>query len=127
MLDAKTGAYKKHFKLVPKDWHDWDVSNPPVLIQTQGGKQLMVGRAQRRTPVWLRSRHQHHALSDPGDANRECRRAFLDRQICPFLPRHGSGGGTDGPAYDPQTNLNLIGEVEWCTTVTLQSDKDIRL
>jgi alcohol dehydrogenase (cytochrome c) len=26
---------------VPKDWHDWDVSNPPVLIQTMGGKQLM--------------------------------------------------------------------------------------
>ena len=24
-----------------KDWHDWDVSNPPILIQTMGGKQLM--------------------------------------------------------------------------------------
>src|SRR5215470_15976525 len=41
VLDAKTGDYKHHFKLVPKDWHDWDVSNPPVLIQTTGGKQLM--------------------------------------------------------------------------------------
>ena len=38
VLDAKTGDYKYHFKLVPKDWHDWDVSNPPVLIQTMGGK-----------------------------------------------------------------------------------------
>ena len=42
VLDAKTGDYKFHFKLVPKDWHDWDVSNPPILIQTRGGKQLMV-------------------------------------------------------------------------------------
>ena len=41
VLDAKTGDYKHHFKIVPKDWHDWDVSNPPVLIQTMGGKQLM--------------------------------------------------------------------------------------
>ncbi len=41
VLDAKTGDYKYHFKLVPKDWHDWDVSNPPVLMQTMGGKQLM--------------------------------------------------------------------------------------
>jgi len=41
VLDAKTGAYKNHFKLVPIDWHDWDISNPPVLIHTQGGKQLM--------------------------------------------------------------------------------------
>ena len=30
------------FQDVPKDWHDWDVSNPPILIQTKGGKQLMV-------------------------------------------------------------------------------------
>jgi alcohol dehydrogenase (cytochrome c) len=40
VLDAKTGDYKYHFKLVPKDWHDWDVSNPPILIQTMGGKRL---------------------------------------------------------------------------------------
>jgi alcohol dehydrogenase (cytochrome c) len=40
VLDAKTGAYKNHFKLVPRDWHDWDVSNPPALIQTRGGKKL---------------------------------------------------------------------------------------
>ena len=29
-------------RLCREDWHDWDVSNPPVLIQTMGGKQLMV-------------------------------------------------------------------------------------
>ena len=26
VLDAKTGDYKNHFKVVKKDWHDWDVS-----------------------------------------------------------------------------------------------------
>ena len=41
VLDAKTGAYKNHFQLVPRDWHDWDVSNPPALFQTKGGKKLM--------------------------------------------------------------------------------------
>ena len=41
VLDAKTGAYKNHFQLVPRDWHDWDVSNPPALIKTRGGKRLM--------------------------------------------------------------------------------------
>ena len=41
VLDAKTGAYKNHFQLVPRDWHDWDVSNPPALIKTTGGKRLM--------------------------------------------------------------------------------------
>jgi alcohol dehydrogenase (cytochrome c) len=42
VLDAKTGDYKYDFKLVPKDWHDWDVSSPPIVIQTMAGKQLMV-------------------------------------------------------------------------------------
>ena len=32
VLDAKTGNYKNHFQVVKKDWHDWDVSNPPILI-----------------------------------------------------------------------------------------------
>jgi alcohol dehydrogenase (cytochrome c) len=41
VLDAKTGAYRNHFQLVPRDWHDWDVSNPPALIKTRGGKRLM--------------------------------------------------------------------------------------
>jgi alcohol dehydrogenase (cytochrome c) len=38
VLDAKTGAYKNHFQLVPRDWHDWDVSNPPTLIKTRGAR-----------------------------------------------------------------------------------------
>jgi alcohol dehydrogenase (cytochrome c) len=41
VLDAKTGAYKNHYKIVLRDWHDWDVSNPPALFQTAGGKKLM--------------------------------------------------------------------------------------
>src|SRR5271170_7187544 len=41
VLDAKTGSYKNHFQLVPKDWHDYDVSNPPILLQSMGGKQIM--------------------------------------------------------------------------------------
>ncbi len=41
VLDAKTGNYKNHFQVVPKDWHDYDVSNPPILLQSMGGKQIM--------------------------------------------------------------------------------------
>ena len=41
ILDAMTGAYKDHFKLVPRDWHDWDVSSAPAIIQTAAGKKVM--------------------------------------------------------------------------------------
>ena len=39
VLDAMTGAYKRHFKLVPRDWHDWDVASAPALIHTRGGEE----------------------------------------------------------------------------------------
>ena len=41
VLDAKTGAYKSDFKIVPVDWHDWDVSSTPAIIQTRGGRKLL--------------------------------------------------------------------------------------
>jgi alcohol dehydrogenase (cytochrome c) len=53
ILDAKTGAYKNHFQLVPRDWHDWDVSNPPVLIKTMGGQEAHGSSAEGRTPLRL--------------------------------------------------------------------------
>jgi alcohol dehydrogenase (cytochrome c) len=50
VLDAKTGAYKTHFQLVPRDWHDWDVSNPPALIKTMGARGSW--RCRRRTDTF---------------------------------------------------------------------------
>ena len=43
-----------------------------------------------------------------------------------FCPGSVGGAEWNGPAYDPTTNLILIGEVEWCTTVTLQGDEAIK-
>ena len=42
-----------------------------------------------------------------------------------FCPGGGGGAEWNGPAYDPRTNLIIIGEVEWCDTVRLQTDKEI--
>ena len=41
VLDAKTGAYKSHFKIVPKDWHNYDVSTAPSIIKTRAGKTIL--------------------------------------------------------------------------------------
>jgi alcohol dehydrogenase (cytochrome c) len=126
VLDAKTGDYKNHFKLVPKDWHDWDVSNPPVLIQTMGGRRLLsvapkdghlygfdlaTNTLLYRVPV-TRVENADVPFS-------------LDKGVY-FCPGATGGAEWNSPAYDPRTNLVLIGEVEWCTTVTLQDDKKLR-
>ena len=97
VLDAKTGDYKHHFKLVPKDWHDWDVSNPPDPDSNDGRQAAHGGRAQGRIPLRLRSRQQQRALPRAGDPGRGCRRNLLARQGRPFLPGRGGGRGMEQP------------------------------
>jgi alcohol dehydrogenase (cytochrome c) len=41
VLDAKTGAYQKHFQLVKRDFHDWDVSSAPVLFLSKTGHRML--------------------------------------------------------------------------------------
>src|SRR5208282_5942495 len=119
VLDAKTGAYKTHFKLVPKDWHDWDVSGAPAIIKTAGGKTIL--------SVAPKDGHLYGIdLSTGGVLYREPV-TRMENESAPFevgKPVHfcpGSTGGAEwnGPGYNPQNNLIYIGEVEWCTTVTL--------
>jgi alcohol dehydrogenase (cytochrome c) len=126
VLDATTGAYKRHFKLVPKDWHDWDVSNAPAVIRTRGGKRLLVV-----TPK------DGHLYGFDLDSNALLYRTLVTRienadvtfsaaKAVHFCPGTLGGAEWNGPTYDSQTNLVLIGEVDWCATVTLQTDSRIR-
>src|SRR5271166_2543917 len=125
VLDARTGAYKNHFQLVPRDWHDWDVSNPPALIKTAGGKSLMAvspkdghlygfdladNKLLYRTPVT-----KIENVEEPFAVDK-------DVHFC-----QGAAGGEEwnSPAYDRLTNLILTPAVEWCTTVRLQTGEEI--
>ncbi len=125
VLDAKTGDYKRHFKIVPRDWHDWDVSSPPALIHTAGGKTVMSvapkdghlygfdlgsGDLLYRTPV---------TRVENADAT------FSEGNSVHFCPGSTGGAEWNGPAFDPDTNLVYIGEVDWCTTVTLQKQAKV--
>ncbi|MGD9658148.1 MAG: PQQ-binding-like beta-propeller repeat protein [Methylocystis sp.] len=42
-----------------------------------------------------------------------------------FYPVSVGGAEWNGPAYDPQNNLVLIGKVHWCTTVRIEPEKKI--
>jgi alcohol dehydrogenase (cytochrome c) len=43
-----------------------------------------------------------------------------------FCPGATGGAEWNSPAYDPKTNLIMVGEVDWCDTVTLQSIEKLR-
>jgi glucose dehydrogenase len=116
VLDAKTGDYKHHFKIVPKDWHDWDVSNAPVLIQTMGGKQLMAVAPKDGHLYGFDLANNSQLYRVPVTRVEDVAETFSPGKAVHFCPGPVGGAEWNSPAYVPQTNLILVGEVEWCAT-----------
>jgi len=126
VLDAKTGDCKNSFKVVPKDWHDYDVSNPPILLQTMGGKQIM--------SVAPKDGHLYgYDLADnkllyrvPITTIENDGSTFSRGKDVHFCPGPVGGDEWSTPGYDPTTNLIISGTVDWCDTVTIQDDRKLR-
>ena len=126
VLDAKTGDYKNHFQIVKKDWHDWDVSNPPILIQTMGGKQLMAVAPKDGYLYGFDLATKALLYRVPVTRVEDVKVPFTPGNDIHFCPGSVGGAEWNSPAYDPRTNLIMVGEVEWCDTVTLQSIDELR-
>ena len=126
VLDAKTGDYKHHFKLVPKDWHDWDVSNPPILIQTRGGKQLMVATPKDGHLYAFDLANNSALYKVPVTRVENVAETFSPGQAVHFCPGAVGGAEWNSPSYVPQTNLILVGEVEWCDTARPKDVDELR-
>jgi len=126
VLDAKTGNYIHHFKIVPKDWHDWDVSNPPPLIQTMGGKQLMVVAPKDGHLYGFDLADNSRLYRVPVTRVEDVAETFSPGQAVHFCPGSVGGAEWNGPSYVPQTNLILVGEVEWCDTVAPKNVDELR-
>jgi alcohol dehydrogenase (cytochrome c) len=126
VLDAKTGAYQTHLQIVSPDWHDFDVSSAPALVTTRSGRRLMslapkdgylYGYDLNANQMLYRlSVDRHENVDVPLTVGKEVR-------VCP-----GTQGGAEwnGPAYDPPTNLMLIGQTDYCSSLKLANDATIR-
>src|SRR6202034_4117672 len=101
VLDATTGAYKRHFQLVRGDWHDWDVASAPALIHTWGGKALLSAAPKDGHLYGIDLANNAVLYRTPGDQDRQCRGAVCARQIGALLPGRSGGSEWNGPAYDP--------------------------
>jgi glucose dehydrogenase len=123
---AKTGAYRHDFKLVPKDWHDWDASTAPSVIQTKGGKKLLAVAPKDGHLYGFDLGTNAMLYRVPATRIENVDAPFVVGKAVHFCPGTVGGAEWNGPAYDPQTNLILIGEVDWCATVTLETDAQIR-
>ena len=51
---------------------------------------------------------------------------FAPDKAVRFCPGVSGGSEWNGPAYDPDTNLIITGEIDWCTTVKRQTDEQLQ-
>lgn len=126
VLDAKTGEYVHHYQLIKADWHDWGASGAPILVQTQSGRPLLAVTP-KNGKLYGFDYKTNEKLYDPPinrSVNRETPFEYgKPVRICP-----GTSGGAEwnGPSYSPANNLLYSGQVDWCTTVQLDSAETIK-
>ena len=125
ILDAKTGAYRNHLKVVPVDWHDWDVSSAPAIITTAKGRKLLSVAPKDGHLYGFDLATSALLYRNPVTRVENADVPFTPGKTVHFCPGSVGGAEWNGPAFDPQTNLVLVGEVEWCTTVKVQKPKQI--
>jgi alcohol dehydrogenase (cytochrome c) len=116
VLDAKTGAYQKHFQLVKRDFHDWDVSGAPVLFLNRVGHR-MLAESPKDGHLYLIDLNDGRTMFRKPLTTIENVEAPMTAQGTRFCPGTQGGGEWNGPAFDPGHNLIFTGEVDWCTTV----------
>lgn len=124
VLDARTGAYRKHFQLVPHDFHDWDVGSAPAVFSQDGQLMLAVTPKDGRLyGIDLTSDSIRYRVPATRVENEETPLTAEGVHFCP-----GSQGGSEwnGPAYDPLNRTIVTGEVEWCATVRTLSAQAVR-
>jgi alcohol dehydrogenase (cytochrome c) len=125
VLDAKTGAYQQHFQMVKRDFHDWDASTAPALFTSKSGKSLLAEAPKdgHLHVIDLASGKDLYTAAVTRIENIEAPMTAAGTHFCP-----GAQGGAEwnGPGYDPKANLIFTGEVDWCTTVNLASETELK-
>jgi alcohol dehydrogenase (cytochrome c) len=124
VLDAKTGAYRRHFSLVPEDFHDWDVSAAPTVVTTRSGRRLLAA-APKDGLLYGIDLASGERLYTTAITTRENVDTPLTPQGTRFCPGSQGGSEWNGPAYAPPTNLLYTGTVDWCTTVQVADPEKV--
>jgi alcohol dehydrogenase (cytochrome c) len=122
ILDAKTGSYRQHFSIVPRDYHDWDISATPALFKTKAGRFEMAVTGKNGMLYGYDLTKSKRVFATAVTTQRNTT-APLNKKGTTFCPGASGGAEWNGPAYSPDTNLIYTGEADWCSIVTLDDDE----
>jgi alcohol dehydrogenase (cytochrome c) len=99
VLDGNTGAMKWYVQMLPHDVHDWDMSAPPVLFTTAGGKS-MFGAESKDGNVYGVDRTSHKIVYATPVVRRSNVNAVPTASGTHVCPGVLGGAEWNGPAYD---------------------------
>ena len=126
-LDAKTGKMLRYVQPVKQDFHDWDMTAPPTLIRTKGGRQIAAASGKdgilygidRSDATKASDKPLKILYATPVTTRSNVKTPLNSKTETHFCP--GTQGGTEwnGPAFHPTLNLILVNTVDWCTAVKL--------
>jgi alcohol dehydrogenase (cytochrome c) len=134
-LDAATGRILAYNQIVKRDDHDWDVSSPPALATTRGGRAIVAsankdgllsvldrtGVAAGAPPLDLSARLP--IVYQSATTTRENVDVPLSRtEAVRFCPGIQGGSEWNGAAFHPGVNALFTGTVDWCATVQLEEE-----
>ena len=123
-LDARSGAYKRHYELSPHDYHDWDASSAPVLLSAKAGEAILV-TAPKDGHLYGFDRYTGKRLYRVPLTTMSNVDTPLTRDGVRFCPGSQGGAEWNGPAYDPPHDALIVGQVDWCSTVRLDPSSKI--
>ncbi|HEV7138804.1 MAG TPA: PQQ-binding-like beta-propeller repeat protein [Steroidobacteraceae bacterium] len=119
-LDLRTGELRSARQLVTgQDFHDWDVAAPPELIDTPGGRHLLIAAGKNGYLYALDQATLRLLYKTPVSKLRNVD-APLTPQGTHYCPGIDGGVEWNGPAYSPQTNALYVNAIDWCTTVAIR-------
>jgi alcohol dehydrogenase (cytochrome c) len=118
VLDAKSGALRTWYQLVPHDIHDWDIAAAPALITTKQGQRraMAAGKDGFLHAIDIASGKVAWKTPVTTIENVDAPLTVQGTRFCP-----GTGGGVvwNGPSYSSVTNLVYVNAMDWCSTVKM--------
>ncbi len=126
-LDAKTGKLLAYVQPVKKDFHDWDMTSPPALIRTRGGRMIAAAAGKDGllygidrssvSPSKTAGSPLKILYSTPVTTRSNVNVPLSTTSETHFCP--GVSGGTEwnGPAFSAPLNLVFVNATDWCASV----------
>lgn len=115
-LDAKTGTLRKYYQTVPHDYHDWDLTSAPVVLNTKGKQKRVMVAGKDGFLISIDPKAEKITWKTPVTTIFNVD-APLTPQGTRFCPGTAGGSQWNGPAYSPATNLVYVNAVDRCSTV----------